>query len=357
MYPTTLNISNNIESTPVRLAARGRWLSILENLCPELEPALARPGRHSACPVHGGSDGFRLYRDAEVSGGGICNSCGASPDGFALLMWLRGWSFPDTLKAVASTLNGVSFYPASPKRKPLTVTKPKKQDDAHVRELLRDTWRASSPWDEPKSSLVKAYLQSRGLNPELLPKHMPFRFHPAMTYWEDEVCLGWHPAMLALVSGADGQPVTMHRTFLKNDGNKANLPYPKKFMPHPSDRCLTGGAVRLCQVESVIGIAEGIETALAVRQATGMAVWAALSCTLLERFEPPVGTRHVAIWGDLDRMGVGKYSAQKLAERLSEQGITASLHIPPASLLGDDKSIDWLDVLNRVGPAGFPSVI
>jgi putative DNA primase/helicase len=191
----------------------------------------------------------------------------------------------------------------------------------------------------------------------LLPKHMPFRFHPAMTYWEDEVCLGWHPAMLALVSGADGQPVTMHRTFLKNDGNKANLPYPKKFMPHPSDRCLTGGAVRLCQVESVIGIAEGIETALAVRQATGMAVWAALSCTLLERFEPPVGTRHVAIWGDLDRMGVGKYSAQKLAERLSEQGITASLHIPPASLLGDDKSIDWLDVLNRVGPAGFPSVI
>jgi len=126
---------------------------------------------------------------------------------------------------------------------------------------------------------------------------------------------------------------------------------------YPSDHSLTGGAVRLCPSESVLGIAEGIETALAVRQATGMAVWAALSCTLLERFEPPTGTQHVAIWGDLDRKGVGDDSARKLAERLSEQGIAASLHMPPASLLGDGKGIDWLDVLNRVGPAGFPSVI
>jgi hypothetical protein len=149
----------------------------------------------------------------------------------------------------------------------------------------------------------------------------------------------------------------MHRTFLTKDGKKASLPYPKKFMPYPSDRNLTGGAVRLCQAEPVLGIAEGIETAMAVLQATGMAVWAALSCTLLERVEPPTGTKHVAIWGDLDRKGVGGDSARKLAKRLSERGIAASLHIPPTSMLGDGKGIDWLDVLNRVGPAGFPSVI
>ena len=159
-----------------------------------MEPALARPGRNSACPVHGGRDGFRLFRDVEVSGGGICNSCGSKPDGFALLMWLRGWSFPDALKAVAQSLNGVSFSSGLPQRKPLTVTTLNKQDDALVRGLLRDTWKASLPWDEQKPSLVKAYLQSRGLNPELLPKHMPFRFHPAMPYWEDEVYLGRHPA-------------------------------------------------------------------------------------------------------------------------------------------------------------------
>ena len=189
------------------------------------------------------------------------------------------------------------------------------------------------------------------------PKHMPFRFHPAMPYWEDEVS--------RTASGNAGTVVRRgrqagdHAPYIPaKDGEKPDRPYPKKFMPFPSDRCLTGGAVRLCQAEPVLGISEGIETtALAVRQATGMAVWAALSCTLLERVEPPTGTRHVAIWGDLDRKDVGKDSAQKLAKRLSAQGITASLHIPPASLLGDGKGVDWLDVLNRAGPAGFPSVV
>ena len=350
MYATNLNTSNNIESTPVRLAARGRWLSILGSLCPELEPALARPGRHSACPVHGGRDGFRLFRDAEVSGGGICNSCGPKPEGFALLMWLRDWSFPDALKAVAQTLNGVSFSRGLPQRRPLTtITTPNKQDDARVRELLRDTWRASLPWDGQKSSLVKAYLRCRGLNPETLPKQMPLRFHPAMPYWEDEVYLGRHPAMLALVSGADGQPVTIHRTFLTQDGRKASLPYPKKFMPYPSDRNLTGGAVRLCQSEPVLGIAEGIETALAVRQATGMAVWAALSCTLLERFEPPEGTRQVFIWSDLDEKLAGQKASDGLRKRLEADGIEANILLP--AKIG----MDWLDVLNRNGIKGFPS--
>ena len=96
-----------IESDLVRNAARGAWLSILDFLAPELERAISKPGRHIGCPVHGGKDGFKLFRDADLSGGGICNSCGAKPDGFSLLMWLRGWSFPDALKAVANVL-GIS---------------------------------------------------------------------------------------------------------------------------------------------------------------------------------------------------------------------------------------------------------
>jgi len=81
--------------------------------------------------------------------------------------------------------------------------------------------------------LAKAYLQSRGLNPEWLPEHILFRFHPAMPYWEDEVYLGRHPAMLALVSGADGQPVTIHRTFLTQDGKKGQSSLPKEVHAVP----------------------------------------------------------------------------------------------------------------------------
>ena len=72
-----------LEAETIRNRARGSWLGILGSLAPELEPALQRLGRHVPCPIHGGRDGFRLFRDAPDTGGGICNTCGAFPDGFA----------------------------------------------------------------------------------------------------------------------------------------------------------------------------------------------------------------------------------------------------------------------------------
>ena len=77
---------NTIEACDVRQLAAGRWTEILEAVAPALEPALRRPGRHVPCPVHGGKDGFRLFRDVAQTGGGICNTCGAFHDGFAVLM-------------------------------------------------------------------------------------------------------------------------------------------------------------------------------------------------------------------------------------------------------------------------------
>ncbi|ECS4958781.1 zinc-binding protein, partial [Salmonella enterica subsp. enterica serovar Typhimurium] len=46
----------------VREAANGNWLFILAALAPHLEPALRKPGRHVSCPIHGGKDGFRLFK-------------------------------------------------------------------------------------------------------------------------------------------------------------------------------------------------------------------------------------------------------------------------------------------------------
>ncbi|EQD57602.1 P4 alpha zinc-binding domain-containing protein, partial [mine drainage metagenome] len=93
-----------IDVAEVRRAASGRWDRIYATLAPELSAALATPGRHVPCPVHGGKDGFRLHRTAD-NGAGICNSCpefaGKFIDGFAILMWLRGWKFPQALEEVA----------------------------------------------------------------------------------------------------------------------------------------------------------------------------------------------------------------------------------------------------------------
>ena len=88
----------------VRGAAEGRWPEICAMLAPQLAPAMERIGTHVPCPVHGGQDGFRLFKDFPKSGGGICNTCGAKPDGFELIAWVNGWSFSQTVNAVAASL-------------------------------------------------------------------------------------------------------------------------------------------------------------------------------------------------------------------------------------------------------------
>ena len=175
--------ASTLDSTPIRLAVRGRWLAILGEVCPELEAVLAKPGRHHACTVHGGRDGFRLFRDVEVSGGGICNSCGAKPDGFALLMWLRNWSFPAALTAVAQVLGGGSNSGQLSARPPVHNNDPSRQGtDQRIKTLLRHIWTAASPWNAPESALLRTYLRHRGLAPEALGRQLPLRFHPSLPY-------------------------------------------------------------------------------------------------------------------------------------------------------------------------------
>jgi hypothetical protein len=82
------------DTQEVRDAASGRWVLVMGALAPQLEPALRKIGRHVSCPVHGGKDGFRLFRkDFGETGGGVCNTCGPKADGFELLMWLNQWDF------------------------------------------------------------------------------------------------------------------------------------------------------------------------------------------------------------------------------------------------------------------------
>lgn len=342
-----MNDKRNLESSLVREAARGQWLGILEALCPELESLLIRPGRHGACPVHGGIDGFRLFQDVAVSGGGICNTCGAKPDGFALLMWLKDWDFPSALKSVAEILGGVAAE-ITPARRTITPRK-KVMSDRRIRELLQTTWNQAIPWDRPAASLVRAYLRNRGVDSLRLPQQMPLRFHSALPYFdEDGRFLGQFPAMLALVSGSDGKPATIHRTYLGLDAHKARVPSPKKLMPHEDIRPVVGGAIRLGPASRCIGVAEGIETALAIHHATGMTVWATVSNTLMMRFQPPAGVEQIAIWSDHDLNGAGQRAADSLNGILDQRGMRSVVLTPP--IVG----MDWLDVWNRIGYSGFP---
>lgn len=92
-----------IDAEIVLKAARGRWDEILNNLAPALRPALQVAPRHVGCPIHGGNDGFRFFKDFKDTGQCICNTCGAF-SGINILMKVNGWNFYTALKAIADHL-------------------------------------------------------------------------------------------------------------------------------------------------------------------------------------------------------------------------------------------------------------
>jgi putative DNA primase/helicase len=119
--------------------------------------------------------------------------------------------------------------------------------------------------------------------------------------------------LLAEVRDRDGELVTLHVTYLQN-GRKLSDRTPRKLLSGAVGR--VGCAVRLMPCEGpVLGIAEGIETALAAHKILQIPVWAALNTSLLGAFEPPEGIERLVIAADNDRAGFT--AAWKLRDRLS----------------------------------------
>jgi len=328
----------------VRQSAPGRWLVVLEALAPALGTALQRPGRHVACPVHGGTDGFRLFRDADRTGGGVCNTCGAFHDGFALLMWVNRWTFPEALTAAAYELGTIETRTCESRRSPSPQPRRKERNRESVIEALNWVWQQSLDPTDRRAAPLRAYLSRRGLAGAELDGRV-VRFHPQLGYWQrndggEAKLIGRYPA---LVTDANGHPVTVHRTYLTSDGGKASVPAPKKLMGCPGHR-LAGGAIRLSSPAPLLGVAEGIETALAVHLRTGMSVWSAVSANLLARFEPPAETSRIIVWADRDRSDAGEAAALSLRERLLGKGIPVAVRLPPGLIPIGAKGIDWADV-------------
>jgi len=115
---------------------------------------------------------------------------------------------------------------------------------------------------------VAKYLKRRGTG-NIWPLPDVLRLHPALPYWHGAEKLGSYPAMVAPLVAPGGRIVALHRTYLSADGIKADLPSPKKLSGAAGS--LVGACIPLHGVaRGVIGIAEGIETALAAWRASGV---------------------------------------------------------------------------------------
>lgn len=329
---------SSVSKDEVKAKAQGMWGHILTTLAPAIAPALAKPGlQHIDCPMHGGKGDFRVYRDVEQTGGGVC-TCGNWPDGFALIGQVNGWSFKETLAEVSRVVLGepptaVPYVPAK---------RDTAQEDEAIRQRLTALWKGSFPL---KGDAASMYLRNRGL---VVPRSLQHvRHHPSMAYYEGGQLLGHFPGLLACVTSQDGTPVTLHRTYLSQDGQKAQVASPKKLCSHTSYRSLKGAAIRLFPVQDTLAVAEGIETSLAVTELTGIPCWATVTAGLMAEFLPPPQVKKVIIFGDKDApnkahpQGHGQEAAKLLAKRLWTLGVQTSIRIPPGELSG----VDWLDVL------------
>lgn len=203
-------------------------------------------------------------------------------------------------------------------------------DETQKLEKLRDVWSKSKPLEDGDKAMC--YLAGRGLSLAAIPYCL--RLHPALPYFEGQQAVGKFPALVARVVEPDGSGATLHRTYIQ-DCKKAPVPSPKKLMP---GKAISGCAVRLFQTDQHLGIAEGIETALAAAELFGLPVWSCISAHGIETFEPPTGVTQVTIFADHDASFTGQQAAFASARRLTKKGIQVEVRIP------DDLG-DWLDVL------------
>jgi DNA primase len=126
--------------------------------------------------------------------------------------------------------------------------------------------------DPASGTVVEIYHNSRGIQIDMPITIRSARFIHAPTGQN-------FPAMVCAVQQPDGKIAGIHRTFLREDGaGKASLPAPKMSLGK-----IKGGAVRLAKVEAELIVAEGVETALSVMQATGKPTWAGQNTLLSAR--------------------------------------------------------------------------
>jgi putative DNA primase/helicase len=252
------------------------------------------------CPNHGKGRGDR-YPSLSVADG---------DDGRLLLRCFAGCDFLDILDDLK--YRGL-VEDRAPGHSALARVEPKSHDPDP--EALR-LWVAARPL---QYTVAAEYLEHRGI--ALQPPSLRCRIDL--------------PALVSGVQRPDGKVVAIQQLRLTNDGTKASGSQPRMTLG-----CLGDGAVRLGPAGEVMGIAEGVETALSAMELTGVTVWASLGSARLHRVELPPEVKEVHIFVDNDEPG--RAAAKRAADVHTTAGRRVVLRYPP------DQCGDWNNFLNLI---------
>jgi putative DNA primase/helicase len=260
---------------------------------------------------------------------GNCPSCGypgtfsiSVRDGRALWWCASCQDREGLLAAIRSATGGAWTPPASAGTHATT--------DAAGR-----TRAALATWNEAldlKGTLAEVYLAARGLTGEA---STALRYHPALRHPN---ATGTFPALVAIIrSTATGEPVAVHRTYLRRDGaGKADVD-PAKATKGP----MAGGAIMLHdRVDGApLVIGEGIESSLSAGRLLGAPAWAGIAAGNIKSITPPDGPGEIILAADPDP--VGQRQAWAAADRW--RGLVRRVQVATP----DDPTTDFNDVLLR----------
>lgn len=300
---------------------QGRWKGILERFGVPVEYL---DGKHHPCPVCGGTDRFR-FDDQDGTGSWYCHQHAPKQAGYGLQLVQEVFrcSIPEALSQVAAIIDTVPLAPIMPVK-----------NKVDPRPMLNKLWFLSEHLTG--SDMVSLYLHSRGL--VLAPRNI--RYNRSCYESDSKERMA---ALIARIQNADGKPIGLHRIYLK-DNRKAPMLMPKKTMP--AMESLRGSSIRLFSSQSkffetgVLGVAEGIETAIACSHYFQVATWACLTSTLMPSWLPPKQIRRVLVFGDNDPNYAGQEAAYKLGHLLHNRGFISRVLIPT-------ETGDWADVWKK----------
>jgi putative DNA primase/helicase len=192
---------------------------------------------------------------------------------------------------------------------------------------------AAQIWSQARplaGTIAERYLQGRAV-----PGSNELRFHPRTPQGRAPLTR-FAPAMIAAVRDEAGL-VAVHRTFLASHGRGLATRQPSRA----ALGLLGSGLVRLAPASNVLGLAEGIETALSASALFGLPCWATLGTERFQRIALPASIHRIILFLDNDAAG-------RRAEVLARAHFQ---HLPVLEARYPERpGEDWNDVVRRVRP-------
>jgi hypothetical protein len=293
-------------------AARGR---LLEAISADVE--LKRVGGRlvGLCPEHQEkTPSFYIFE-----GHAHCFGCGFHCDAISYVMRRRNLDFPSAVRWLLD-------LPPDQKRarqQVVTTRRGATESGTDTQALVDKTLAECGPITETTGAWV--YMWLRGLPPR----------QPALYAHQSLYCAETRQNMQALVAPlrrSDGRITAIQRIYLmpvvEFDGsatapkdNRAPLRVRKKNLGSAGD-----GAVQMAPAGPILGIAEGLESALAASKLYRVSAWATCGASRLHAVGLPPETREVLIFAD--RGEAGEAAAERAYDTYRRQGRRCSIILP-----------------------------